>query len=90
MVIAIDVIGKRAPSDDLLPSYTESLFNAFQIAQKSVLNAKFKMRKPDVYVDVGIQHVRVLEFHKAKEIYEQTTSACEELGRRILELRGKR
>lgn len=34
IVVAIDVTGKRRPSDDLLPSYSETLFNTFQIAEE--------------------------------------------------------
>lgn len=87
VVIAIDVLGKRAPKDDLVPSYTETLFNTFQIAEKAILNAKFRMRRPDVYVEVAIQDVRVLEFHKAQEIYRQTESAAKELIRKLGELK---
>lgn len=78
-VIAIDVIGHRRPGEGLLPSYTESLFNSFQIAQKAVLKSKFRIRPPDVYVDVAIEGVKVLEFHRVREIYEQAASACQEL-----------
>jgi len=83
VVIAIDVIGHRKPGEDLLPSYTESLFNSFQIAQKAVLKSKFRIRPPDIYVDVAIEGVKVLEFHRVREIYEQTASACKELEEKL-------
>ena len=35
ILIAVDVLGKRVPDDDLMPSYTEALFNTFQIAEKN-------------------------------------------------------
>lgn len=86
LVIAIDVIGHRKPGEALLPSYTDSLFNSFQIAQKAVLNAKFQIRRPEIYVDVAIEGVKVLEFHRAREIYEQAQSACRELEQKLAAL----
>lgn len=79
LVIAIDVMGQRSPEEDLLPSYSETLFNTFQIAEKSILREKFKRRPPDVYVEVKVQGVRVLDFHKAEAVFRQAEPARLEL-----------
>ena len=79
LVIAIDVMGQRARDEDLLPSYTESVFNTFQIAEKSILREKFKRREPDIYVEVQISGVLALEFHKVDEILQQAESARKRL-----------
>jgi NTE family protein len=79
IVIAIDVMGKREPKEDLLPSYTESIFNTFQIAEKTILNEKMRARPPTIYIDLEIRDVRVLEFHKANNIYDQTVPAQQRL-----------
>lgn len=78
-IIAIDVLGQRSPSDDLLPSYLESLFNAFQIMEKTIIREKFRRRPPDVYIEVDVQDVAMLEFHKVDEILAQAEPARAEL-----------
>jgi NTE family protein len=78
-IIAIDVMGQRSPGEDLLPSYAESLFNTFQIAEKSILREKFRRQPPDVYIEVEVQNVAVLDFHKVDEILAQAEPARAEL-----------
>ncbi len=74
-IIAIDVMGQRRPNGGLLPSYSESLFNSFQIAEKSIVREKFRRQPPDVYIEVEVQGVAVLDFHKVDEIMAQAEPA---------------
>lgn len=89
LVIAIDVLGRRAPADELLPSYTESFFNAFQIAEKSILREKFRHRPPDIYIEVDVEDVAVLDFHKVDEIFRQAEPARAELEKALAELQAR-
>jgi NTE family protein len=79
IVIAIDVSGTRRPTDDLLPSYSETIFNTFQIAEQTIVNEKLKVRRPSIYIAPEIEDVKVLEFHKADQIYEQSRPARDRL-----------
>lgn len=79
ILIAVDVLGKRVPNDDLMPTFTESLFNTFQIAEKTIVNEKLKTHSPDIYIEPAIKDVKILEFQKAEQIYEQTRPECERL-----------
>lgn len=79
LVIAIDVMGQRSNHGDPLPSYIESVFNTFQIAEKSILREKFRRRKPDIYIEVEVTGVRALEFHKVDHILRQAEPACRQL-----------
>lgn len=79
IVIAIDVIGKRKPSDELIPSYSETLFNTFQISERTIVVEKMKTRPPTIYIEPEIEDVRVLEFHKADQIYAQAEPARDKL-----------
>ena len=73
-------MGHRTPSsEDLLPSYTETVFNTFQIASAAILAEKFKTAPPDIYVDVEVYDVKVLDFHKADRIYAQALPAQQQL-----------
>ncbi|MBW2419178.1 MAG: patatin-like phospholipase family protein [Deltaproteobacteria bacterium] len=86
IVIAVDVLGKRSPGAELLPSYTESIFNTFQIAEQSILTEKMKASPPSIYVEIGVEDVKVLEFHRAPEIYEQAKPAAEQLRKELAAL----
>ncbi|MGE0623889.1 MAG: patatin-like phospholipase family protein [Pseudomonadales bacterium] len=86
LLIAIDVMGQRAPEEDQLPSYTESVFNTFQIAEKSILREKFRRRKPDIYIEVEVTGVRALEFHKVDHILRQAEPARERLQQALADL----
>ena len=79
IVIAVDVLGKRVPGDDLMPSYTEALFNTFQIAEKAIVRGKQKANAPDIYIEPAIKDVKVLDFDKSESIYAQSSSECERL-----------
>ena len=83
VVIAIDVLGQREPGEDLLPSYSEALFNTFQIAEKTIVNQKMKTAAPDIYIEPAIKDVRVLEFQKSAEIFEQSAPECARLEREM-------
>jgi NTE family protein len=89
VVIAIDVMGQRVPEDEsLVPSYSETLFNTFQIAERSILREKFKRSEPDIFVEVLARDVRVLDFHKVETIFEQAEPARRELEEALARLVG--
>jgi NTE family protein len=90
VVIAIDVLGKKRPNPKLLPSYSEVLFNTFQIAQRSILEAKMKASPPTIYIAPEIHDVRALEFHKAESVYEQARPARAQLAHELRNLLGQR
>jgi NTE family protein len=79
IVIAVDVSGTRQPSDDLLPSYAETIFNTFQIAEETIVNQKMMAQPPSIYVQPEIEDVKVLEFHKTDQILEQSKPARDRL-----------
>ena len=79
IVIAVDVSGTRRPSDDLLPSYAETIFNTFQIAEETIVNQKMMAQPPSIYIQPEIEDVKVLEFHKADQILEQSKPARDRL-----------
>jgi len=79
ITIAIDVMGDRTESVDLIPSFSESIFNSFQIMQKSILRQKIAARSPDIYISPDIVDIQMLEFYKAEEIFKQAQSASDQL-----------
>ena len=79
IVIAVDVSGTVRPKDDLLPSFSETVFNTFQIAEETIVKQKVKAQPPSIYVRPEIQDVKVLEFHKVDQILEQSKPASDRL-----------
>ena len=90
IVIAVDVLGKRVPDDDLMPSYTEALFNTFQIAEKTIASHKARTHPPDIYIEPAIKGVGVLDFQKSDDIYSQAESECRRMTEELEALLSRR
>jgi NTE family protein len=88
VVIAVDVLGRRYPDEDLMPSYTEALFNTFQIAEATIARQKMTTHPPDIYLEPAITNVKVLEFQKAQQVYDQTASEVERMKQELDRLLG--
>lgn len=71
LTVAIDVSGSRSSGKMPIPGVFESMFNAFQIMQRSIVNEKIKATPPDILIRPEIQGVRVFELYKSKEVYSQ-------------------
>lgn len=78
-VIAVDVMGNRTESTGLVPSMAESVFNSFQIMQRTIVNQQIDREKPDIYIVPDIVDIQMLEFYKAGTIFEQVKPACDQL-----------
>ncbi|OOG22918.1 patatin [Thioalkalivibrio denitrificans] len=87
IVIAVDVLGTRTPEESGAVSYFDTSFSTFQIMQAAIIGEKLRYREPDILVRPDIRDVRVLEFHRFEEIFEQArpaqTSLREELVKRL-------
>ncbi len=86
LTIAIDVIGRRTNAGKKIPSLPEAVFNTYQIMQKSIIRQKLKASSPDIYIELEIDGVRVLEFYKADTVFKQSQAAKDRL-KRALETR---
>ena len=83
ITIAADVMGNRTESVNLIPSFSESIFNTFQIMEKTILRQKIAARPPDIYISPEIVDIQMLEFYKADEIFRQAQSAKDQLSREL-------
>lgn len=71
IVIAVDVIGKREQKKDLVPNMLDAVFNTIQIMEKSIIREQLRQQRPALYVEPDIQGIRVLDFHRAEQVFEQ-------------------
>ncbi len=87
---AVDVLGRRGHEPGESPSLSDAIFNTYQIMEKSIIRAKLRACQPDIYIDVEVVDVRMLEFFKARRVFAQATRAKDdfkrELERRLFEL----
>ena len=81
ITVAVNVMGRRADSADTVPSVADAIFGTFQIMQRAILNEKLARRSPTLYVEPDIVGVRVLDFHKARSVFEQAAPAKAKLKR---------
>jgi len=79
LTIAVDIMGHRPGDHHAAPDLLECIFGSSQIMQRSIIQHKLELRRPDIYLAPEIHSVRVLEFNKAEQIYAESETACEQL-----------
>ncbi len=87
ITIAVNVLGTKTPKGSQLePGIFDAIFNTYQIMEESIIRQKMLLKRPDIYLKPDIRNVKVLEFHKTKEIYEQTQDTVDELKSELTKL----
>ncbi len=81
IVIAIDVSGEREIEDGETLSSLGVLLQSFHTMSNNILAEKLKQQRPDIYIRPDIRNVRVLEFYKAKQVFEEARPAQQEFAR---------
>ncbi len=93
IVIAIDVSGRRSIANGETPSSLGVLLQGFTVMSRNILLEKLKQQRPTVFIQPDIRDVKILEFYKAREIFEQARPAQQQLARELkwaMRLRGNR
>ena len=85
-VVAINVVGNRRKRAHRPPGLTAAIFNTYQVMQTSIVRQKLRHRPPTIYIQPELVDIRMLEFYKADEIFEQARPAKEQLRRSMGEL----
>jgi NTE family protein len=80
---AVDVLGRRGHEPGDSPSLSDAIFNTYQIMEKSIIRAKLRACQPDIYIDVEVVDVRMLEFFKARQVFAQATRAKDDFKREL-------
>ena len=93
IVIAIDVSGRRSTPNGETLSSMGVLLQGFTVMSRNILLEKLKRQRPTVFIQPDIRDVKILEFHKAREVFEQARPAQQQFARELkwaMRLRGKR
>ena len=83
IVIAVDVSGSRSLPDGETLSSMGVLLQGFSMMSRNILIEKLKRQRPTVYIRPDIQDIKILEFHKAREVFEQARPAQDELHKKL-------
>lgn len=73
--IAVDVVGRRIPKLGRPASLGDLVFNTFETAEVSLNQLKRRHDPPDLYVAPELLGIGLLEFHRARDIFEQAAPA---------------
>jgi NTE family protein len=75
IVIAVDVSGSRDMEDGENLSSVGVLLQSFHTMSNNLLAEKLRQQRPTVYVKPDVRNVQILEFYKAKQVFEQARPA---------------
>lgn len=68
-IVAVNVQGSKSAPEKSIPRTIDTVLGAFEIMESSLVAARLRAGEPDLRLNPQAQNVRVLEFHKASEIY---------------------
>ena len=83
ITIGVDVVGAPEGDGSLMPNRIDSLFGASQLMMQSNVALKMKICQPDIYMRPEVNSFRVLDFLKARQIFEASEGLKEGLKREI-------
>ncbi|MAT64944.1 MAG: Patatin [Gammaproteobacteria bacterium] len=87
LIVAIDVSGSRQGGGQDQVEWNRLVFSTFEIMQQSIIAARMRARKPDIYIKPDTSGVRLLHFNRIDRILEQAGPAARTLKQQLLEAR---
>jgi len=78
LIIAVDVSGSL-DRPNKKPDFFDATLSSFDIVQSSLIAERLQHNPPDVYLKPNLQGIRILEFNKADQIFEQSKPVRDEL-----------
>ena len=87
LIVAIDVSGSRRDGGQDEVEWNRLVFSTFEIMQQSIIAARMRAWKPDIYIKPDTRGVRLLHFNRIDRILEQAGPAARTLKQQLLEAR---
>lgn len=81
-IIAVDVSGSLE-KEAKRPDFFDTMLGSFEIVQSALIAEQIRRNPPDIYLKPELQNIRILEFNKADQIFEQSKSLRDELRSRL-------
>jgi len=77
--IAIDVSPSRSRGGTELPGMLDATIGMFDVLMERATKGKLKNNPPDIYFHPRLVGIRVLDFHKTREVFKQAAASLPEL-----------
>jgi NTE family protein len=77
--IAINVAPTRVKGETSLPGMLDATVGMFDVLMERATRAKLEKSPPDIYFHPRLVGIRMLEFHKARDVFMQTAENLPEL-----------
>jgi len=79
-IIGVNALGRAArPESPKPPIAAKTVLETFEILQRSILAEKYRYDPPDILIDPPIRGIGILDFHKAKSVYDQCEGVQDQL-----------
>ncbi len=79
IVIGIDVVGGPEGDSGEIPTRIDSLFGASQLMMQSIIASKLRQNPPDILLKPDVAAFRVLDFMRAREVLDASSSIKDQL-----------
>lgn len=76
-VVAVDVVGLPVGEAGTLPGRIDSGFGASQLMMQAITSLKIRQNPPELFLRPPVDHYRVFDFLKVKEILQETAPVYE-------------
>lgn len=77
--VAIDIAPERASPSSEVPNILDSVIGMFDMLIEKVMHEKFQQAPATLYFNPGVTGVRVLDFDKIENVFQQTQEAMPKL-----------
>ena len=84
VIAAVDVLGYAESVSDSPPNAVKAVLDMFDIMQKSIVEARMKSGRPDIYIRPEIKNIGILEFNRAEEIFACAEASLGELKKKLV------
>lgn len=90
LVIAVDLLSDLTQTGDRKWSLIDIVQRSSVIAQRRITQYRFQEDPPDIVIRPTLSHVKVMDFHRGRQIIEYGSRAAEKILPELLRLTGKR
>lgn len=79
IVIGVDIVGAPVGPDDYMPTTFEAVIGANQLTMCSIMENKFRIRPPQIFIRPDVDRIGLLDFLKFEQILIQSAGVRDEL-----------
>lgn len=88
-IIAVDLLADLTETGEIKWSLIDIVQRSSVIAQRCITQYRFQEDPPDIVIRPTLSHVKVMDFHRGRQIIEYGSRAAEEILPELLRLAGK-